>query len=307
MSAPAGWYADPAGVGGERWWSGAEWSATTRPLAPVTNAYAAPGARTANVVGGYPSVTAGPPANVVGHPLAPAASSYHYLDVRSPYAAAYAGPAPGRSTTSKVLVAVAIGVGGFLVLGILAAIAIPTFLNQRAKSHSTAAAAQPVVVGAKAPATFAGLTPSITNGVPVTEAWGSTLDQWRQLYLQRGSQWAWAQVYGKGDRFVLVVADAPSAQLAGAIDLDLRGSGHRLYDAEVKGLTSPTAPLEVPTGVPGKMLCGTGMVDAVRIATCVWTDGREELIVVRSGGDELGLGTQVATALPLVHTSTVGP
>lgn len=31
VSAPAGWYSDPAGQAGERWWDGASWSATTRP------------------------------------------------------------------------------------------------------------------------------------------------------------------------------------------------------------------------------------------------------------------------------------
>jgi hypothetical protein len=292
MGAPAGWYSDPAGSAGERWWSGAEWSTTTRPLPQVTTAYAPPAAAApaAPFVGGYPP--------------SPGPTSYHFLDVRSPYASAYVRP--GRSTASNVVLAVAVGFGAFLVLCILAAIAIPTFLNQRAKSHATAAAAQPVVVGAKAPATFAGLTRSTTNGVPVTRAWGSTLDEWQLIYMQRGSQWAWAQVYGKSDQPVLVVADAPSAQLAGEIDLDLNGSGHRLYDAEVKGLASLTAPIQVPVSVPGRLLCGTGRVDTLRVATCVWTDGKEELVALRAGGDELGLGTQVAAALPLVRSSAAG-
>ena len=41
-------------------------------------------------------------------------------------------PPPGRSTGAKVLIGLAIGVLGFVILGILAAIAIPVFLSQRA-------------------------------------------------------------------------------------------------------------------------------------------------------------------------------
>jgi len=43
-------------------------------------------------------------------------------------------PTSGRSTGAKVLIGLAIGVVGFIVLGILAAIAIPVFLSQRAKT-----------------------------------------------------------------------------------------------------------------------------------------------------------------------------
>ena len=42
-------------------------------------------------------------------------------------------PSTGRSTASKVLIGLAITVVGFVVIGILAAIAIPVFLNQRTK------------------------------------------------------------------------------------------------------------------------------------------------------------------------------
>jgi hypothetical protein len=43
-------------------------------------------------------------------------------------------PTSGRSAGAKVLIGLAIGVVGFIVLGILAAIAIPVFLSQRAKT-----------------------------------------------------------------------------------------------------------------------------------------------------------------------------
>jgi hypothetical protein len=37
----AGWYADPAGGQSERWWDGARWSESTRPLPPVAGGAAA--------------------------------------------------------------------------------------------------------------------------------------------------------------------------------------------------------------------------------------------------------------------------
>lgn len=49
-------------------------------------------------------------------------------------------PPPGMSTGIKILLGVAIGFVGLIVIGILAAIAIPVFLNQRAKAvaaHTT--------------------------------------------------------------------------------------------------------------------------------------------------------------------------
>ena len=53
---------------------------------------------------------------------------------------AYQPAQQGMSTGVKVLIGVAIGFGGLVILGILAAIAIPVFLNQRTKSlaaHTT--------------------------------------------------------------------------------------------------------------------------------------------------------------------------
>ena len=280
MSAPAGWYTDPAGTAGERWWSGAEWSTSTRPASSVTSAFVPPAA-----------------APTQAAPYAPQQSSYGYLDVRSTYPSSMAGAQTGRSTGSKVVLGLVIGAVGFVVLAILAAIAIPTFLNQRAKGHSAAAAAKPVIVGSNAPATFAGLPATTSRGKLATSAFNVPLDTWTSGYLDTGSSWAWARPFGSGNQTTLVIGNAPPALTAGQIDLDLGGSGTRMYKAEVKGLSSPTAPVEIPVTVPGRMFCGTAMADLVPLTLCVWTDGKEELAVVQANADPRALGATVATGL----------
>ncbi len=55
---PAGWYSDPRGGGGQRWWNGVEWSTETRP-APAAPA-------------GYPGAVAPQP----GYPVQPTAPTY---------------------------------------------------------------------------------------------------------------------------------------------------------------------------------------------------------------------------------------
>ncbi len=46
-SPPAGWYPDPAGSGGERYWDGGNWSQVTRPAGGMSGAYASQQAPTA--------------------------------------------------------------------------------------------------------------------------------------------------------------------------------------------------------------------------------------------------------------------
>lgn len=57
-SPPAGWYPDPAGSGGERYWDGGTWSQVTRPAGGMSGGYASPqqgqaAAASSHTQGGY--------------------------------------------------------------------------------------------------------------------------------------------------------------------------------------------------------------------------------------------------------------
>ncbi|MDX6225578.1 MAG: hypothetical protein QOE64_1954 [Frankiales bacterium] len=80
-----------------------------------------------------------------GVPVSPAGQPWPQADQSSPppvvpaqdWSGACSGhPAPRTSAGTKVLIGVACAVGGLVILGILAAVAIPVFLNQRAKAEA---------------------------------------------------------------------------------------------------------------------------------------------------------------------------
>lgn len=64
-SPAAGWYADPNGGPGLRYWDGGGWTDATQP-APVAAGYPAPGS--ASATPGYPAATPGYPAATPGYP-----------------------------------------------------------------------------------------------------------------------------------------------------------------------------------------------------------------------------------------------
>lgn len=82
---------------------------------------------------------AGPPAAPAPYGQPPLAAAPSYPPAYPPVPASYGPYAPARqgmSTGAKVAIALGGAVAGLVVLGILAAIAIPVFLNQRAKSEA---------------------------------------------------------------------------------------------------------------------------------------------------------------------------
>ncbi|WP_295818936.1 DUF2510 domain-containing protein [uncultured Microbacterium sp.] len=86
MSAPAGWYPDPADPTARRWWDGTQWTAQTAP-APRFGEYApTPGAPTTPVAPVTPAAPVGPPTS------SPQAAPAMGGSAAYPAAPAYAGP-----------------------------------------------------------------------------------------------------------------------------------------------------------------------------------------------------------------------
>lgn len=102
-SIPPGWYADPANLAGlVRWWDGRQWTWHTHPVPRQPQ------------------------------PPAPPAAAAAVAPRRSVWTA----PPPTHSTRRTVVIAVISTVVAVLVLLILTAIALPVFLNNRAKAEA---------------------------------------------------------------------------------------------------------------------------------------------------------------------------
>lgn len=97
---PPGWYPDPQDLSALRWFDGQSWT-DHRAAAPAAGTAAGPTGQSWQ--GGQPSYTA-------------------------------QAPAGGHSSSTRVLVILASVVGGFILLSLLAAIAIPLYLNQQQKA-----------------------------------------------------------------------------------------------------------------------------------------------------------------------------
>lgn len=145
---PAGWYPDPQGPGNERWFDGQSWTTGVRPVpAPVPAPAPTP-------VWETPQPTPVPaPAWETPQPATPDSSAQPYQPptpqqpaqpyLGQPYQQPMHQPVQqpwqqpqkqGMSTGAKVAIALGSVVGAFVLLGIIAAVAIPVFLNQRDKA-----------------------------------------------------------------------------------------------------------------------------------------------------------------------------
>ncbi|GIG21351.1 hypothetical protein Cch01nite_20750 [Cellulomonas chitinilytica] len=102
---PPGWYPDPENPTTTRWYDGQAWTEHRGPAAPVPTP--PPAAFAAAPPGAYALAWGTPPAPV----------------------------ARGRSPLTVALIVVGCVMGGLFVVGILAAIAIPVFLNQKVKAE----------------------------------------------------------------------------------------------------------------------------------------------------------------------------
>ena len=132
MSPAAGWYPDPAQPDALRWFNGAAWTESTAPGQPAPLAQPTyPEAQPAQL--GYPQL---------GYPQQGFGGAAYGQGVGPGGPAPWTGqqpwqpvPAPGRSSGAKIAIVVGCVVGGLVLIGILAAIAIPVALNQSAKSQ----------------------------------------------------------------------------------------------------------------------------------------------------------------------------
>jgi len=103
-STPQGWYHDPADPSSVRWFDGQAWTEHRQAAPPVVAA---------------PTQLSSPPVQ-----FSPAASQWQLP------------PATPRHTSRTVLIVLACVLVGLFVVSILAAIAIPVFLDQRAKANA---------------------------------------------------------------------------------------------------------------------------------------------------------------------------
>ncbi len=119
---PPGWYPDPENPSTTRWYDGHRWTEHVGPGVQVPTPPQATVATTPRP-GFTPGATHGT--------FAPAPTSGTFTPAwTSPPA-----PAPRRSPLTVTLIVLGCVLGGLVVLGILAAIAIPVFLNQRVKAE----------------------------------------------------------------------------------------------------------------------------------------------------------------------------
>lgn len=168
------------------------------PYAPPLAAGAAGHATTTHSLTGY----AGPATAVMpGLPGAPAPGSGWSQPWTAP-------PSSGMSTGIKVLIGAAIALGALVIVGILAAIAIPVFLNQRAKAEAAA-------VHVSMPESAAGLE----------RLHGEVADRVEQELMQPGTPGThYAAVYGTGGRMVAAIGISTHVMRPGDRDAFLRGA-----------------------------------------------------------------------------------
>jgi hypothetical protein len=149
----AGWYPDPLGATEHRYWDGSAWTEQTAPAVAVAPAAPEPTQPALTQPAQTQPVPARPmsfqpmpfqavapqpqPGWADGPPTAPQPYAYRSGAIPAqhrPQGFAYRRP-PGLSIWVKVLIGLGIALVALIIVGILAAIAIPVFLNERAKTH----------------------------------------------------------------------------------------------------------------------------------------------------------------------------
>lgn len=206
---------------------------------------------------------AAPPVHAV--PSYPAAPHQAWGTPQVPQQQAWGTPyAPPREGLHPALIAVIAGVGAVVVMGVLAAIAIPVFLNQRDLARSTVVTAPEQVLG----------MPRLTD--PLSAAAESRMQG------LPGPGDHVAGVYGTGD--VRVVVGAARYHLT-------PGDQDSYLDAAVAEATSQGVTLaDVEEGrLGGTLRCGTSSGAAMTI--CVFVDGGSYGVVVVTGAVEDPSGT----------------
>jgi hypothetical protein len=154
-TAAPGWYPDPENPAAVRWYDGARWTDHRAPTPPTQQA---------------PATTPSPWSSATGAPITTAWPQ--------------ATPARTRNPGVVALVVVACVVGGVILIGILAAIAIPVFLNQRAKAElADLSSVTCESIGAEAVATSQAGT--VAGEIPLASVSGLTVAQDDRATLQR--------------------------------------------------------------------------------------------------------------------------
>ena len=149
-SVAAGWYQDPQGVAGHRWWDGARWTEHTQPaVAPAPEPWTAP-----MVSGGYGhpghanQVSAFPASGYGSAPAYPGAvTGYPTAGWSGQAAGPLTKPKNGLATVALVLGILVLGVLLFLGYAIISAIAILVAVRAIKNARGIKAEGYPTAVG----------------------------------------------------------------------------------------------------------------------------------------------------------------
>lgn len=264
-----GWYADPANQAQYlRWWDGATWTGHTHPV-PY------------HAAASFQSSPAAEFGSRATTDFKLAATQQQ--DPRRPVIPPW--PAARQSTGAKVLIGVAAGVGGLVLLLVVAAVAIPVFLNQR----GNALAARTTI---SMPATAAGLVQ--LNDPASQKSVRQALDLVRGSGRVGKCQCAFgiptASLYGTpaGQRRALVVVTRATLSSADQASF-LKGARESAGAAAVNWHSAPAGPLG------GQVMCAA--LPTRNATACVFVDpgaAGDIAVLGTTNGDELAAELRTA-------------
>jgi hypothetical protein len=236
---------------------------SARPSAPTWGSQPPPAPPAPSYGGSYGGSTA-------QLPYAVSAPAYPTYPPPQAFPTAYRPAPPGRSTGMKVLLGLAIALGGFVVLSILAAVAIPTFLDQGERGLvAKTTVSIPEAVGGT-PRMYGGLATQIEQDLTSLPGPGQHL----------------AGVYGTGavPSFAVTVAKA-----------HMSASGRRAFMAGAQRDGGVGLVKVDPGALGGEMRCGPATEGST---VCVFVDpAAYGAIAVFGGTDPAGTARAIRAAV----------
>jgi hypothetical protein len=185
----------------------------------------------------------------------------------------YAPPAPGMSAGAKVAIGIAVAVAGLFVIGILAAVAIPVFLDHRAKDEAAR--------------TTVSLPESIGGMARLTDANSAQLEEHLSSAALPGDHLA--GVYGNGTMRVAVgvtkkyMSFAEQRGFLAGAQREAQGDGVTFADTDAGSLG-------------GTMRCGSY---TARVTTCLFVDAGAygTVLVIDAAQDPIALARTARAAV----------